>query len=1409
MKHTMQSLRFHPGFLPFLTRALSGILLCMIPFIPMTSMAGTVTLMQPEDGSLVASSLDPFIAEVSDADGLSSATLYIGEVVEDVWSGSTDIDDAQITADTPDVNAGSGDLINVDGLTPHAHALIRFNNLSTIPSSATILSATLELDCTNPGNLMDVYQLLESWNETSATWNTWSEPGAMGGSSIDTGIDADCTVIGICSIDITAMVQAWVEGTAANYGLVLMDGGDDGVDFNSSETGNGPVLNVRYALLSQQGEPASLTGTETTIDFGPATGLGNGLIYAWDCILEDAIGEISRAAAPAEFYYDISYPEIPELLAPSDGALDVTIPASLQVEVSDPDAGDTLDVTFFGRPTAADAEPFTIIMIPDSQKYVYYNGQDVIWYAQTQWIADNKVTSNIVFVTHVGDIVETVSDSTQWSKAVSGMAWLDSAAIPYGIAPGNHDLIGYADPSTFNAYFPSSKYDQLSWYGGYYLGNENSYQLFSAGGIDFIALHLAFQPTAGAITWANSILQAYPDRKALLTTHGYLDIDASRNVYYINSTEYIWTDLIEPNSNVHFVLCGHMHGEARRTDVAGGAGFEHEVHQLLADYQDMPSGGDGYLRIMRFVPAENKVYVQTYSPWFDTFKTDPESQFVLDFPMYAFEELGAASLESNSGTATLDWSGMNFGSTYQWFVRVTDSTDRTSESPVWSFTTMNDPGNTPPVAVDGDYTIDEDNSASITLSASDVDPWDLLSYSITVPTQHGNLSGTAPDLTYIPYVDFNGSDGFTFSVDDGRGGVDSGVVTINITAVNDPPAAPTQVEAVAGDGKVALSWQPASDPDGDVLTYTVLRNAAPVFGPSSDLFFLDAAVVNGTEYSYVIRVEDGNGGLVDSAAVSATPDAFDPNAYVVQEPTIIVGTLSGESFSALNPAGEGAQTLTEAKNGVFQRLEAQYVLQTPVDPATINGDIEVMLDVQFSTPDDGSWEVLAWNVQAGTWDHKLSMGSTSEYAFDLAPADYLASDGNIQIVITDAEKIKKEAADQIDVNTLYAIVLTGEPNLPPVAEPGTIETDENTALNLVLSATDSDDGPLPLSYRILSGPDHGVLSGTAPALTYTPDPDYNGSDSFTFVANDGMQDSAPATVSITVNPINDAPVAYDQELSTEIDVPVSFTLGGSDADADLLTYQIMSGPVSGTLSGTAPELTYTPDAGFTGSDTITYTVTDGTSVSAPATVTIDIVIPSNDAPVADDQSLTTEINTPVSITLTGSDADGDTLSYDIDSVPANGSLSGTAPNLTYTPAVDYIGSDSFTFVVNDGTVDSAPATVTIEVTDVATAMLIHADSMIFSLSSAGRNWKANVLITVVDQDGEPVSGATVSGTWSADGENLGVFSGITDLNGEVVLTSTPAKVKSGAEFAFELTAIAFDGAEYVPGEITSGSITVQ
>ncbi len=191
-------------------------------------------------------------------------------------------------------------------------------------------------------------------------------------------------------------------------------------------------------------------------------------------------------------------------------------------------------------------------------------------------------------------------------------------------------------------------------------------------------------------------------------------------------------------------------------------------------------------------------------------------------------------------------------------------------------------------------------------------------------------------------------------------------------------------------------------------------------------------------------------------------------------------------------------------------------------------------------------------------------------------------------------------------------------NDPPVAIAQSATVDEDGTVDITLTGSDIDGDSL--NYAVAGTPAHGSVGLAGAVATYTPDANYHGPDSFTFTVYDGTVSSASAMVSITVTPVNDAPVAIAQSATVNEDGTVFITLTGSDIDGDSLNYAVAGTPAHGTLTRIGAVATYTPDANYHGSDSFTFTVYDGTVSSAAATVSI-TVTPVNDPPVAIAQSV--------------------------------------------------------------------------------------------------------------------------------------------------------------------------------------------
>ncbi len=338
-------------------------------------------------------------------------------------------------------------------------------------------------------------------------------------------------------------------------------------------------------------------------------------------------------------------------------------------------------------------------------------------------------------------------------------------------------------------------------------------------------------------------------------------------------------------------------------------------------------------------------------------------------------------------------------------------------------------------------------------------------------------------------------------------------------------------------------------------------------------------------------------------------------------------------------------------------------------------------------------------------------------------------------------------------------------NDAPIALARSVSTAEDTAFPIVLTGTDKEGNAL--TFAIVTAPANGSLTGAPPNLIFTPAADFHGSTILTFRANDGIANSAPATISITVNPVNDAPTALAKSVSTRENIALPIVLSGSDKEATSLIFTVIAGPANGTLTGTPPNLIFTPRADFDGSTSFTFRTNDGALDSAPAIVSI-TVTPVNDAPIALARLITTPEDTAVPIVLAGTDKEGNALTFAIVTAPANGTLTGALPNLTFTPAADFHGSTSFTFRANDGIAISAPATISITVTPVNDAPTALARSV-----STQENIALPIVLTGSDKEANPLIFTVIvnpaNGTLTGTPPNL-IFTPAADFDGSTSFT---------------------------------------
>ena len=304
-----------------------------------------------------------------------------------------------------------------------------------------------------------------------------------------------------------------------------------------------------------------------------------------------------------------------------------------------------------------------------------------------------------------------------------------------------------------------------------------------------------------------------------------------------------------------------------------------------------------------------------------------------------------------------------------------------------------------------------------------------------------------------------------------------------------------------------------------------------------------------------------------------------------------------------------------------------------------------------------------------------------------------------------------KVGDGVDFSTTETVIITINENAP-TATTATITLDEDSNYSGTLVASDSDGDSL--TYAVVTAPEKGVVTITneaTGAFTYIPSSNENGSDSFSFKANDGSSDSATVAVAVTIDPVNDHPVATAASISLDEDVVYTGELTATDVESSALTYSVVGQTERGVVAITneaTGAFSYTPTANENGSDSFTFKVNDGAADSSEAMVNLTITAV-NDLPVATDGGQTSS-ESAFTGTLTASDVESDSLTYVLLTEPTSGTLTITDSStgaFSYTATAGFDQSVSFTFKVND----SVTGTDTSRDSNVATMTLLMSLSM--------------------------------------------------------------------------------------------------
>lgn len=566
-----------------------------------------------------------------------------------------------------------------------------------------------------------------------------------------------------------------------------------------------------------------------------------------------------------------------------------------------------------------------------------------------------------------------------------------------------------------------------------------------------------------------------------------------------------------------------------------------------------------------------------------------------------------------------------------------------------------------------DGTIDISN-AQIVAQFTNTDGGPLSVTGVTVSTGSivNNGDGT---WTFTPNADFNGDVDISYTVNDGVFST-TGSGNIGVTPVNDAPEAVDDTVATNEDVAVTMSAADLlgddTDVDGDTLTIQSVSNAVGgtvAINAAGQVVFTPTENYNG-DASFDYTITDGNGATdtgsvtVDITAINDDPNAGNDIASTTEDtPVTILAADLLRNDTDLDGDTVSIDTITAVSGGSVA-FDA-------------NGDVVFTPNADFNGTASFSYTIT--DGHGGSDTATVSVGVSASNDAVIATDDSGSTDEDTSVVFNVSDLVSNDI--DIDGDTLTITAVGDAPN-------GTV-----------------------------------VLSADGKTITYTPDADYNGADSFSYVVSDGHGSTDTGVVGVTVNAINDGPVAgtdsVDAVEDTQLTIdPATLLRNDTDADNDALDITGVQNGAGGTVAIVGGQIVFTPDANHNGAASFTYTLSDGTTTT---TGTVNVAVAAvNDGPVANADSatdapgdlLTTAEDTALDIaagTLLGNDTDvdGDTLT--IQSV--QGGVNGMAVlnadgSVTFSPADNYNGPASFTYTINDGQGGTSTATVNLNVTSV-------------------------------------------------------------------------------------------------------------
>lgn len=547
------------------------------------------------------------------------------------------------------------------------------------------------------------------------------------------------------------------------------------------------------------------------------------------------------------------------------------------------------------------------------------------------------------------------------------------------------------------------------------------------------------------------------------------------------------------------------------------------------------------------------------------------------------------------------------------------------------------PGYRPPRAITDTIETREEEAVELDPTLNDVSPAARRLRVIGVSRPgFGSTQAVGPSrVRYVPAPDFFGTDSFEYQLADDDGGFAIGEVQVRVVPQPDPPVPEPDRIILPEDATAELDFL-ANDVDVDAEPLHLVSVEKPEAGELEPLGGGRFLFVPPTNYFGVQKF-----------------------SYVVGDPGGLIST--GEVSILVKPVNDAP------------------VFRDQVVTLNRNRSADVFYDVEDADGDTLTYTIVEPPAQGSL----LTYPTIANYQ----PAKDFAGTDRFQYLVSDGQSTVGPATVTLRVTNT---------NNPPTVDPIVSVTAVDQELELPLIAHDADADPI--TFGIREFPQHGSLALAGTNAIYTPAPGFLGTDTFTFVAGDGIALSEPATASVRVTADNTAPVPVSEILNVRRNQSTPITLRATDPENNPMRFLVVTNPALGRLEGTAPRLIYTPVTNYLGIDRLYFQVADRFLTSEVVVVHLWVREP-NVVPVATNQNLTVVRDTPTPFQLRAIDSDGNPLRAAILKGPTAGRLFGLGVDYTYVPRAGFLGLDTFTYKVWDGYGYSAPAKVSVTVQD--------------------------------------------------------------------------------------------------------------